>query len=86
MNLNKIRPFFYNVYAKCIGIFFAVCVSDFVWARYMASVARDSRLEASYWAVGVIGLGAFITISYVNDKRLVIPAMMGAFVGTYLAI
>lgn len=75
-----------NVYAQAVAVFAATIVSDFVWAKYMASVARGDALSASSWAVGVIILGAFLVLSYVHDKRLVIPAATGAFIGTYLAV
>jgi hypothetical protein len=48
--------------------------------------ARVSPMEAATWAAMVIVLGAFIVVSYVHDKRLIIPAAIGAFIGTYFAV
>lgn len=75
-----------NVWTKAGVVFLAVVISDFVWAKYMAAVAAKSAMEAASWAVLVIALGAYLVVSYVEDKRMVAPACIGAFIGTYLAI
>lgn len=71
---------------RCISVCGATAVSDWVWANYMLGVTNRLALEASLWASAVIVLGAFVVLSYVDDKRLVIPAAIGAFIGTYLAV
>lgn len=71
---------------KACAVFGATVISDFIWAKYMAAVAGNLALVAAGWSVFIIAIGAFLTVSYVDDKRLIIPACIGAFVGTYLAI
>lgn len=75
-----------NLYVRAAGIFVATGISDFIWAKYMASIADKSALVAANWSVLVIALGAFIVVSYVEDKRLILPACLGAWIGTYLAV
>ena len=64
----------------------AVGISDFIWTKYMASVAAHAALQASTWSTLLIAAGAYVTLSYVEDKRLVIAACLGAFLGTYFGI
>lgn len=75
-----------NFYLKAIGIFVATGIGDFVWAKYIASITTSTPLIASTWATITLVLGAFVVISYVQDKRMLIPAAIGAFIGTYLAV
>lgn len=75
-----------NFYVRCFSIMVATCLSDFVWAGYMGSVASGRALVAANWASLVIVLGAFVVVSYVQDKRLILPAAVGAWVGTYLGV
>jgi hypothetical protein len=75
-----------NVWTKAGVVFVAVVISDFVWAKYMAAVSAGAAVAAANWAVLVIALGAYLVVSYVEDKRMVAPAAIGAWLGTYLAI
>jgi hypothetical protein len=62
----------------------AVGLSDWVWTRYISSVSSHSSIGAANWSVVVIVLGAYVVVSYVNDKRLIAAAALGAWIGTYL--
>jgi hypothetical protein len=75
-----------SLYARSSLVGLGAFVSDYVWARYMANVAEGHGFVAANWAVGVIVLGAYLVISYVEDKRLIFPAAIGAWIGTYLAV
>jgi hypothetical protein len=68
------------------AVFFGAFVSDYVWAKYMLGVANGPATVAANWASVVIILGAYLVVSYVQDKRLIIPAAIGAWIGTYLAV
>lgn len=83
---KKLKSYLYSFYAKAAGVVVATTVSDFIWAKYMASVSGATAMVAANWSVCIIAIGAFLTLSYVEDKRLVIPACIGAWIGTYLAI
>lgn len=69
-----------------VGVFLAVGIGDWLWTQYtMAVYYRDGAAAGGYSAL-IILLGSFVTLSYIQDKRYLIPAMIGAFLGTYLAI
>jgi hypothetical protein len=63
-----------------------MAITDAIWARYVSAIASSSKLEAAIWGVLVIVLGAYVVISYVADKRMLVAAAIGAFIGTYLAV
>lgn len=84
--LNSIRPFLSNVYTRSVGVCVGTAVSDFVWTKYIGNIAGGSKLEAATWGAVVIVLGAYIVLSYVNDKRLIVAAALGAFIGTYYGV
>jgi hypothetical protein len=84
--MRKENRFNRSLLLKGVVVFAATIVSDFVWAKYMASVAGGTPLVAANWSVLIIAIGAYLVVSYVDDKRLIVPACMGAWLGTYLAV
>lgn len=64
----------------------AVTVSDYTWTKYVSGISHGVPLEAAIWSVAVIVLGAFVVVSYVDDRRLILPAAIGAFIGTYFGV
>jgi hypothetical protein len=79
---KKSHPFLWS----WLSVLLAVTISDFVWTKYVGGISSAQGLSAALWASGVILLGAYITTSYVGDKRLIVPAAIGAFIGTYLGV
>ena len=67
-------------------VFFALIVVDFCWTFYIAKVAEGKAVAAATWSALIMVIGAFTTISYLEDKRLLIAAIIGAWVGTFLAV
>lgn len=75
-----------NLWVKCSYVAVATGLCDYVWARYISTVADSQRFEASLWSAVVVVLGALVVTSYVDDRRLILPAGIGAWIGTYLAL
>lgn len=71
---------------RWISVAAAVAVSDYIWTRYISNVGLGDKFTASVYAVLVIVLGAYIVVSYVDDKRLITAAAIGAFFGTYYGV
>lgn len=84
--MKNLKPLYDNVYFRGLAVALATGVSDFIWAHYISAIAGGERLAAANWGAVVIVLGAFIVVSYVSDRRLIIPAAIGAWIGTYLAV
>lgn len=68
-----------------LGVFVGMTSLDFVWSRYVAANIEGSARAASNWAVLITLLSGYVTLSYVNDPRMLLPACAGAWVGTWLA-
>ena len=66
--------------------FLSVFVLDVVYTYYLRCIASEKPLQASIWAMGCTGLATLTIINYTTDHWLVIPAILGAFCGTYLGM
>lgn len=66
-------------------VFLLVGIADVFWTRYFLAVERGRRLSAGAWSAAIMLVGSITTIEYVVDRWLVIPAVCGAFLGTYIA-
>jgi hypothetical protein len=65
-------------------VFLAVVIVDIAWSKYIQRVSDGHRWQAASWASGLYALGAYVVTQYVDDTRMIVPAVLGAFVGTYL--
>lgn len=63
--------------------FLAVFLLDIVYTYYLRAVQENKALGAGIWSVGCYILGSIAVINYTSDHLLVIPAVAGAFLGTY---
>ena len=59
---------------------------DFICAKYIAHTSKNNAIKASCYAALLTVIGGMVTIAYVEDHRMMIPAALGALVGTYIAI
>lgn len=64
----------------------AMAVVDWAWAQYSMALADRRAFAGSVWAVLILVPSAWTIMSYVHDPRMLIPAAIGAFVGTYISV
>lgn len=69
---------------KGIEVFFAMIAVDYFWAWCVRETVSRHAAFAGLLSASVILLGGIVTVQYVTDIRLLLPAAMGAFCGTYL--
>ena len=69
-----------------IFVFLCVVVIDIVYTLLLKSVQNDKPLAASSWASAITFLNAVAVVNYIEDNRMIIPAVLGAFVGTYIGM
>lgn len=62
------------------------CAVDFFWTKYTIEVAKRRAFRAALCSAAIAGFGAFGVISYIDDKRLLPAAVIGYFVGTWIAV
>jgi hypothetical protein len=65
--------------------FTAMFVLDFVWARYTMYIQSEKKAAASMAATLIVMLNGTVVLAYVTDPWMLIPACLGAFLGTYLS-
>jgi hypothetical protein len=71
---------------KAIGVFIALFLLDFVWAKYTYAMTERRRVMSAGLASVLILLSGGAAIGYTSDPWMLIPAMLGAFVGTWVAV
>jgi len=69
-----------------IVTFFAIFLLDVVYTYYLRCVADNNVLGASFWSVACYILGSVAVMNYTTNHWLVIPAIAGAFVGTFVGM
>jgi hypothetical protein len=71
---------------KFLGVFFSMFLVDLCWAKYFIYVGKHKALPAATWGSLIMIFGAFTTINYVEDRSLLIAAVIGGFTGTYVVV
>ena len=67
-------------------VFVAVCLVDTFWTRYIQTTAEGRALEAAIWSTLIIVGGSYTTVNIVKSQWYMIPATIGAFIGTYFIV
>ena len=67
-------------------MFIVVAIVDVFWTRYFQATAEKKSVQAGIFSAFIILFSAISTRAYVHDGWLVIPAALGAFVGTYFTV
>jgi hypothetical protein len=75
-----------NFLIQSIIVFFGVAIVDFFWTRYFQATAEKKATQAGIFSSCIILFGAITTRAYVHDGWLIIPAALGAYVGTFLTV
>lgn len=71
---------------RYFGVFLAMVALDVAFALYVLETAARNAVAGSFWAAMIQVANVFVVSSFVADKRLAVPCVVGAFVGTWLAI
>ena len=67
-------------------VFLVVLVADMLWVQYIDYVARYKPVLAANFGVLVYAASSFAIIAYTSDPIFLIPAFIGAWIGTYLVV
>ena len=67
---------------KFILVMISMILADICWTMYFIEVDKRRPVPAGIWGSSILLFGAFTTVHYVNDHRLLIAAVLGAFIGT----
>jgi len=72
--------------AKFLTVMIAMIIADVCWALYFITVSERRAFAAGAYGSVIVLLGAISTVSYVNDRTLLVAAVLGAFIGSYLTV
>jgi hypothetical protein len=75
-----------DFWIKFLLVIMSMCLADISWTFYFITVEERNSLKAGAWSSLIICFGAFTAINYVEDRRLMVAAVIGAFLGTYLTV
>jgi hypothetical protein len=70
-------------YVLAFGV---MVVLDATWAAYVRFAAERMPVRAGLSSMAIYAMGSALTLTYVEDHWTIVPAMLGGFVGTYLAV
>lgn len=73
-----------SLLASCALAFFGMIALDFVWARYVLTLTKKYHAVSGGYAAAIMLLNGVVTLTYVHDPWMILPAAAGAFVGTYI--
>ena len=66
--------------------FFALFFIDIGYVLYMLNVQQRRKVVASTMASLIYLLNSVVIINFTEDKLILIPAVCGAFIGTYVGM
>ena len=67
-------------------VFLGLVAIDFCWTVYIDKVAKQQAVPAGVWSAMITLLSAVVVVAYTTNPILIIAAVLGAFVGTVLAV
>lgn len=70
-----------------LAVFLSAAALDYSWTRWNEACRAGERVTAANWsvAIGALGLVGFLSITK-SSTWLVIPELVGWWVGTYVAL
>ena len=71
---------------KYIGVFILLVVIDFAWSYYISSIKDGKPYQAAAWSSLMMAMQGLAAIGYTTEPLLLIPAILGAWVGTFLGV
>lgn len=74
------------IYLQVVIAFVAMMGLDYVFALYTKSVVKQKPATAGFFAMCIVVSNAAVTLNYVDNNWMVIPTLLGAYAGTWLAV
>jgi hypothetical protein len=71
---------------QALAVLTSVAVADVFWTGFIAKVGEGRALAAGTFSAAIILTGAITTFSYIESRLYVVPAALGAFLGTYVTV
>jgi len=75
----------FGLVGKFLFVLFGMAALDYAWSRYSTTNVTGRPALASNWAVAITLLSGLTTLEWMKEPLLLIPACIGAWIGTYAA-
>lgn len=69
-----------------LSVFVAMALLDFVWAYYTDMIQQKKAALAALSASMIVLFNGVVVTGYVLDRWLLVPALLGAFLGTWSSV
>jgi hypothetical protein len=69
-----------------IIIFFLDMFISYTWATSVQAISNKKAMKAALWSSALSLAGAVSIISFTENRWLIIPAVIGGAIGTYLSV
>ena len=66
--------------------FLAVFFTDLIYVYFVKSIQNNSPWQAAWWSTVVTFTASIAVINYTENHLALIPALLGAFFGTWVAM
>lgn len=73
-------------WTTAISVAFAFGFLDFVWGQYNMAFIKHDKIRATISSGIIVALGGIALLAYVEDHIYLIPATIGAMIGTYITM
>ena len=75
-----------DIALKFALVFVATFILDWIWASYIIETSSKNSVRASVLSGLLVLMGGFVTLSYVEDTRMLAAAALGGMLGTFLSV
>ncbi len=69
-----------------IAAFLAMFFTDMFYTYYLSAIEKNRAVMASIWAGVLYLFGALIVVGYTRDVWILVPAVIGGILGTYVGV
>ena len=76
----------HSIILWAVLVFVLTGVADFLWAIYIRRTNQGKAMASATTSALLWLLAAFVIVNYVENKWLILPGALGAFVGTYFTV
>lgn len=69
-----------------IAVLTVTVIADFFWAKWSIACGEKLPYRAALYGGAIVACGSFAIVEYTANHWLVIPAILGASIGTFVAV
>jgi hypothetical protein len=71
---------------RALAVFGVTLAAAWCWVLYLRYCAERRAVKAALADCGIVALSMVNVVGYTEDRRLALPILLAAFVGTFLVV